>query len=255
MNEIHQFWEDMAKEHGAADTATAPDSAYREHEIRSIIPHIKGPNILDVGCGNGFSTVQFMKACPEGWSFTGIDYSQEMINRAKEVEADNLHYAVANVLNLPSPAKTGILYDTVISERCLINLETWDEQMLAIRNMADQMMGYGRMIIVENFTDGLRNLNNLRGLFGLHEIKVRWHNHYLNKLQFEAFCSYHFNIVHRENIGNLYYIISRVVYAALAKQDGKEPEYKNPINFIAAKLPTVGELNFSPNMLYVLEKK
>jgi ubiquinone/menaquinone biosynthesis C-methylase UbiE len=248
---VKEFWDAQAKIDGAK--ATAPDTAYRDLEIRSIIPHLRGPKVLDVGCGNGFSTVQFVKAAPETWFFEAVDYSQEMIDRANEVEADNLTYTVGDVLTLSR--NFGVEFDCIISERCLINLASWEEQMLALRQMAECLKPAGRMIIVENFTDGLKNLNNVRALFDLPEIKQRWHNKYIFKPQFEEFCKEHFHILHKENIGNHYYLISRVVYAALAKTEGKEPEYSHPINQIAAKLPTLGGYDYSPNMLYVLEKE
>jgi ubiquinone/menaquinone biosynthesis C-methylase UbiE len=250
---IKEFWDNQAKEHGTDDKATAPDTAYRQLEIDRIIQHIRGQFILDVGCGNAYSTCKFAEACPSDWSFTGMDYSQDMIDEARRAVGASILFDlyVGSVLELNQALK----YDTVISERCLINLLTWTEQRKAIMNMGEVLNPGGRIVLVENFREGLNNLNELRRVFDLHAISTRWHNRYLNYEEFINFINDHFKIVYSENIGNLYYIISRVVYAALAKQDGKEPEYANPINFIASKLPSLGNYNFSPNMLYVLEKK
>ena len=251
-NLIRNFWDNQAKEHGAANTATAPDSAYRDLEIRRILPHIKGKYILDVGCGNGYSTLKFSQFNPQSWSFTGMDFSAAMIEEAKQADTGHVcNFFCCDILNL-SPT---VQYGTIISERCLINLKTWEEQRHAIMNMAEALAPGGRIILVENFTDGLNNLNDLRRLHGLHHIETRWHNLYLSKAPFYDFVHDHFTVTHEENIGNLYYIISRVVYAALAKQEGKEPEYSHPINFLAAALPSLGTYDFSPNMLYVLERQ
>lgn len=253
-DDIKRFWDNQAKEFGVSDLATAPDHAYRGLEIKAIIPHIRGQRILDVGCGNGYSTFEFAKSYPRKW-FLGIDYSAKMIEQANTARVHNFPYVDFKVMDVRNLDGLG-LYETIISERCLINLTSWDEQADAMLQMANKLGEGCRLIVVENFLDGLKNLNDLRKMFDLHEITVRWHNRYLNKHEFETFClGNRLTIKYRANIGNLYYIISRVVYAALAKGEGQEPEYQNPINYIAAKLPNLGSYNFSPNMLYVLEKR
>lgn len=252
---VKEFWDNQAKEHGAADIATAPDSAYRKLEINSAIPWIIGKRVLDVGCGNGYSTFKFQEAYPD-YLFFGMDYSKDMINQAI---AENIHrhmhvwFWVDDVKNFSATIQNK--YDTIISERCLINLPTWDEQKKAILEMKKCLAPNGRLLLIENFIDGLERLNGLRKQFGLHEIKVRWHNRYLNNNEFHAFIHDHFEMEHYENIGNLYYIISRVVYAAICKENGVEPQYENPINYIAARLPSLGSYGYSPNMMFVLRSQ
>lgn len=252
---IREFWDTQAKEHGAADTATAPDKAYRELEIKSIIPHIIGLRILDAGCGNGYSTFKFEQEYPDKM-FTGIDYSERMILAAC-AEAIHRHsdilFTREDVRNI-NPLFNN-RFDTIISTRCLINLQAWDEQKQALLEMKKCLSPEGRIILVENFVDGLTNLNKLRREFGLHQIETRWHNRYLVTEEFHQFVIDNFHVDYSENIGNEYYIISRVVYPALAKETGQEVSYDNPINYIASKLPSLGHYNYSPNMLYVLRAK
>lgn len=252
---IKEFWDNQAKVFGASDIATAPDSAYRELEIQSIIPHITGQHILDAGCGNGFSTFRFQQAYPDKL-FVGIDYSMKMIN---EAIAENIHRHLEILFFCQDVRLLGMhlttRYDTIISERCLINLKTWDEQKQALLEMKKCLEPDGRIILAENFIDGLNNLNALRKQFGLHTIEVRWHNRYLVNEEFIPFINEHFTTEYHSNIGNLYYLISRVVYAALCKEIGQEPQYDNPINYIAAKLPSLGTYGYSPNMLFVLRAK
>lgn len=252
---VKEFWDTQAKEHGAADTATAPDTAYRGLEINAIIPHIKGPWVCDMGCGNGYSTFRFKEAHPN-IKFIGIDYSEKMI-KAAAVEAIHRHSDIPFLTSdVRMMSNLGLAkFDTIISERCLINLPTWDEQKRAILEMKNCLAENGRLLLIENFVDGLDRLNKLRKQFGLHEIKVRWHNRYLVNAEFCDFINDHFVTDYHINIGNLYYIISRVVYAALCKENGVEPQYENPINYIAAKLPTLGQYGYSPNMLYALRAK
>src|SRR5438132_1327775 len=83
--------------------------------------------------------------------------------------------------------------------------------------------------------EGLARLNVLRKSFDLHPITVRWHNYYMPEKKLLSFANKNFKVEAIENIGNLYYIISRVVYAKLAQIEGKEPEYGHPINKIARR--------------------
>jgi SAM-dependent methyltransferase len=251
VNDVQGFWNEQAKTFGSAGEATTPDTAYRGYEIRQILRHITGHSVLDVGCGNGYSTFKF-KLCYPDKVFVGIDYSAAMIEQANQYRGEvGLSFEVANVLNLSRFNK----YDCIISERCLINLATWQEQQAAMINMREHLNPNGRIILVENFVNGLDNLNLLRGLFDLEPISMRWHNRYFQEDEFLPFMNLHFKVMHSENIGNLYYIISRVVNAALAKREKREPEYSDPLNEIAAKLPPLGAYDFSPNWLYVLKAK
>ena len=68
-----------------------------------------------------------------------------------------------------------------------------------------------------------------------------------------AFVRNRFKIEEVNNIGSLYYILSRVVYAKLAALEGKTPDYLHPINKIASDLPSIG--NFSPNFVFLLKNK
>lgn len=255
------FWDDQARTHGASDLATAPDQYYRALEINSILRVIdnikRRETILDVGCGNGYSTVKIGKKFPEA-IITGIDYSEPMIAEANRAAIPNVEYFHGDVLSLSRNKNLrGQKFDIVLSTRCLINLATWEEQKAGIMEMLKMLEPNGRLILVENTEAGLNSLNILRAKLDLDPITVRWHNKYLplkefNEFMYEASGGL-FEIEHVENIGNLYYIASRVIYAKLCKDQGIEPDYNSPINAIAAELPSLGEYYAcSPNSMFVL---
>ena len=111
----------------------------------------------------------------------------------------------------------------------------------------------GKIVLCENTQEGLDRLNELRNKQDLFSIKVRWHNYYMPEKKLLSFAKKHFKVEEVNNIGSLYYIISRVVYAKLSDLENKEPEYLHPINKIASQLPSIG--NYSPNFIFVLKNK
>ena len=257
------FWEGMAKEHGGSDKATNPDTHYRALEIDSIlrvIDSVKHDTVLDVGCGNGFTTYKIAKKFPEAM-VTGVDFSPAMIAEAKKAIVPNTEFFEGDVLSLSrNKHLVGQKFDVVLSSRCLINLNNWDEQKIGILEMRKLLAPDGRLVLVENVQDGLDNLNDLRAKVGLEPIKVRWHNKYLVQKDIQKFFGeiqgHLLTAEYVENIGNFYYVASRVLYAKLCKDQGIEPDYNNPINEIASKMPSMGEYYAcSPNFLFVLKNE
>ena len=261
--DVKAFWNDQAKQHGSSDLATNPDTHYRSLEIESILRAIsamKHDAILDVGCGNGYTTRAIAKKFPEA-SLYGVDFSQDMINEAAKLIGPNEEYCVGDVLSLSRNKRLDIgYYDVVLSSRCLINLANWEEQKIGILEMRKMLVPDGRLILVENVKEGLDNLNDLRGKLGLSKIDPPWHNKYLphNEIRkfFDEIKGHILTTEYVENIGNFYYLASRVLYAKLCKDQGIEPDYNNPINAIASQMPTMGEYYAcSPNYMFILKNE
>jgi len=261
---VLEFWEDQAKQHGPSDLATNPDQHYRKLEIESILRVIgtlkNKDTILDVGCGNGFTTQKIYDAYP--CEIDGVDFSAQMIREAcKHNPHGNVAFYEGDVLSLSRNDKlyNKGQYDVVVSTRCLINLANWSEQQIGILEMKKVLKPGGRLILVENFKEGLANLNHIRARFGLDPINERWHNNYIPDADFQKFMASmqgQLTQEYVENIGNMYYMASRVIYAKMCKDQGIEPDYNNPINEIASQMPTFGEFYAcSPNMMLVLKNE
>ncbi len=255
MEPVKQFWDQQAIQHGDDDRATAPDHYYRELEIKCILEALPSVGrLLDIGCGNGYSTFAIERAFPR-LKIKGVDYSEEMISVARKTAKEKgslIDFKVGNVLEASQEGN----FSVVLSERCLINLKNWDEQREAIKQLREALVPNGRMILVENCVDGLERLNGLRELFGLPPIAQRWHNCYLpDASEVEEFLYREVGgDVEVENIGNLYYIISRVAYAALAQKEGKEPSYDHVLNEVASKLPSLSQYRLSPNYMFTVTR-
>ena len=261
--DIQAFWDNQAKQHGSSDLATNPDTHYRSLEIESILRAISAmehDTILDIGCGNGYTTRAIAKKFPEA-TVTGVDFSHAMIEEAKKLIKPNIDYLEGDVLSLSrNRPLIGRQYDVVLSSRVLINLANWEEQKVGIMEMRKMLAPDGRMILVENVQEGLDNLNDLRGKLGLSKINPPWHNKYLPLDETRKFLDgikgQILTTEYVENIGNFYYLASRVLYAKLCKDQGIEPDYNNPINAIASQMPTMGEYYAcSPNYMFILKNE
>ena len=265
--DVRAFWDAQAVAHGPSDLATAPDHFYRTLEIEAInrvVSNLDHATILDVGCGNGYTTIQLAKQFPKS-TIVGVDFSTAMVDEANKernkAAAANAAFFEGDVLSLSRNSSLhGLKFDLVLSTRCLINLANWEEQKIGILEMRKMLKPDGRLVLVENVQEGLDNLNNLRSQFGLDPIKVRWHNKYLPQpsiMKFFGEINGHLlSTEYVENIGNMYYLASRVIYAKLCKDQGVEPDYNNQINEIASKLPSMGEYYAcSPNFLFVLKNE
>lgn len=260
---VKEFWEKQANDFKDSELATAPDHYYRQLEIDRILTYLpdKKSTVLDVGCGNGYSTIRLAHA-RKHVSIMGVDYSETMIAHANAALAkekglsDRLHFVTANALTLSkTPELLKKKFDYIVSERCLINVANWNEQRLALLEMKRLLKPRGKIILVENTQEGLDRLNKLRAKFDLKPISVRWHNFYFPEKKFLPFAKKTFRLVSAENIGNLYYILSRVLYATLAEREGVQPDYMHPINEIASRLPSLGEYSYSPNFVFVLQNR
>lgn len=71
-----------------------------------IAPH---GNVLDVGCGTGYPIAQFLSA--RGFSVTGIDISQKMIDKANSLKLENAVFSKKSIEEFTSD----ILFDGVIA--------------------------------------------------------------------------------------------------------------------------------------------
>jgi 2-polyprenyl-3-methyl-5-hydroxy-6-metoxy-1,4-benzoquinol methylase len=118
--------------------------------------------VLEVGCGNGFSTDRFRSLVEH---IDAFDYAGQMIERAKRTfgETNNrfIHDSVLRPQFLEGP------YDAVICVRVLINLADLEQQKQALANITRLVRPDGICILAEGFTDGFDSLNALRTSLGL----------------------------------------------------------------------------------------
>ncbi len=198
-----------------------------DEALRRIPP---GQRILDVGCGNGYSTAMFAKQAEH---IVAIDYSEAMIARARREygHVPNITFEVRDVLEpLPYPAHS---FGVAVAQRCLINLATWENQQNAIEHIARVIRPGGYFVMQEGTRQGREGLDSLREQLGLPRMPDVPFNSDLDETTLWPFIRRHFEIVQIRRYG-LYDLVARVVHPLLVAP--AQPDYEAKINDIARQV-------------------
>jgi SAM-dependent methyltransferase len=110
-------------------------------------------------------------------------------------------------------------FDAIVSQRMLINLATWDDQMQGIRNLHRMLKVGGRAILVENTNDAFKAMNDVRVDLGLAPVPQHWHNRFFDYDELIRFVRGGFQLLHFEDFG-LYYLLTRVYTQMFASFEG-----------------------------------
>lgn len=156
---VKAFWEEQARAFGVDPAATLADPYWRELEMRVMLDYVRKlrpKSVLDVGCGNGFSTAFFARQLPRV-KFVGVDYSERMIAAARAQESPNCVFRVADVLRLESLPEGK--FDVVLTQRCLQNILSYELQATAIRHLIQKKAADGALLLMECSEDGLPGFN------------------------------------------------------------------------------------------------
>ncbi|MGA2494181.1 MAG: class I SAM-dependent methyltransferase [Roseiarcus sp.] len=255
--DIKHYWTERAASDSA--NATTNDVHLRDLERATLVGRLRAlgcsaqSRILDAGCGDG-QTV-FALAAEFGCRLVGRDYASSMIELAKTRLASDpnplVDFAIGDVRRVADEFGAEA-FDFVTTDRCLINLESEAEQYAAIEGIAKALKPGGRYLAIENFVEGNDRLNELRALFDLPPIAVRWHNRFFREGEFIERMRGCFRSVEKFEFSSAYYLATRVIYSRLCAIEGVAPDYRHPIHADSVKLPVVGD--FSPIKLFVLAK-
>ena len=233
ISDIKAFWDDRARQFGVRPRATLNEAPLRELEICAMacrLSRLRPRRVLDVGCGNGYSTRSFAHRFPET-QFTGVDYSPEMIRQANLDVPANCTFATADVLDADSLPEGP--FDVILTQRCLQNLPEDALQTIAIENLLARRSDRGVLLLMECSRNGVRRLNRMRRRFGREPLAdlEPWHNRFMRdgrlRRRFDARV---------EHFSSTYMFLVKVLHPRLAR--------------IARRLPAVG--TFGYDKLYVI---
>jgi len=232
--DIRHFWDERARAFGGDAQATLGDTGLRRLEIRTMIGALRRRSpmsVLDVGCGNGFSTRHAARALPHA-QFTGVDYSPAMIAHASTEALDNVRFDVADALD-PATLPDGP-FDCVCTQRCIQNLPDWSQQVEAIEHLRRRLRPGGALLLMECSRDGVEQLNRMRVRLGRAPLQgiEPWHNTFLRDGQMiETFKA---RVTH---FSATYMFLTKVLHPKLSR--------------IAWRLPAVGAFGY--DRLYTIE--
>ena len=262
MDKIKEYYSKVAKEFGDSKQSTMPDLNIRRMEVEKILEVISSTpkrsefSILEVGCGNGYLAARI--ECWGNYTLTCIDFCEDLIKIAKNRPSNSCAtFAVADVLGLPYNNNS---FDMVISERCLINLKSWEDQQKSLTEIWRVLKRDGRYTMVEAFTDGWENMNEARAEVCLEPIPQKPFNIFIDKRKFLDFIKDKFSMVPcQNNFLSSYFWGTRILYPALISEkveiiSGKKkivPNNKFDEFFIT--FPPSG--NYASIQLYVLQKR
>jgi ubiquinone/menaquinone biosynthesis C-methylase UbiE len=246
-NEIQEYYKNKATTN---PYATSPDFNLREIEIEYLSRSLKdGIKILDVGCGNGYSTLSL--ASRHKSSFTGIDFVPDMIKQADALKnkfslKGSVKFREGDVTKLDFDSNQ---FDTVISERCLLNLPTKELQWKAIEEIARVLKLGGQYLMLEGTVQGLNQLNSTRKLFNLEPIldadpNYNWFSNKFDEDEMIPIALKSFQKLEYVQRFGMYYLLSRIVHPLLVAPE--QPKYDAKINeiakIIASKIPNFDDI-------------
>jgi ubiquinone/menaquinone biosynthesis C-methylase UbiE len=234
MDHTKKHWDNNAIKYGTSHWASWGDHFCVELEVDTIAQQIvPGAKVLDVGCASGFSTVSQFNRKNGNLAITGIDYSEPMIRNAygalKEHGLEGkIDFRLGDVTKIDFPDET---FDVVYTTRLLINLPTWESQLLGIENCLRVLKVGGVAIFCEGFWEPLVLLNSLRQLKQLPPLVEHDFNRYLKKGILEAELTKRNLKFRNVDFSSIYYLGSRFLRELIT--DRKHyPGYDDPVNKI-----------------------
>lgn len=257
-SEVYDYWTKQAHEHGQSPSASWSDHPVIEMEIAEIAKHLNdGDRVLDVGCANGYSSVQF--ACARRVQLRGLDYIPEMIEQAKvrlsalqDKLAGSVEFEVGDITQLHEPSDA---YDKVIVVRVLINLGTWKRQLQGLRECVRVLKPGGLLLLSEATLQGWRRLNALRAEWGMDDIPMPPFNQYVDQEKVIAAINRESQLLELSNFASTYYVGTRVLKPLLARLTQAPVSVADPNaewNRWFSQLPAAGD--YGTQKLFVFRK-
>jgi SAM-dependent methyltransferase len=259
LESIREHWCKVGGELSATEriTGTTRDPTLGVLEEERLAKYLRlDDTVLEIGCGDAAHTVRYARQVKR---IFGLDVADTLIaharQRAGRARVENVEFIVGSVLDLERIFR-GSDVDCVLSQRCLINLPTWEHQQDALLKIHGVLRRGGVFLMTEGFQDELDNLNQVRQGVGLSAINVVNYNRNLRHDEFDSFIATYFEVEAVQDYG-LYLLLSRVFHP-LAVSPG-EPRHDSRLNEVAGLLERAVDLpecrRFSYNLLYVLRRR
>lgn len=247
---VKDFWNKEAQEWGDDPRVTIRDHHFRLLEIATVCNHIKGGReVLDIGCGSGFSTLFYAQAVH---NIIGADYAEKMVAHARRflkdkayrnrtlqeyapgariAGVDNIRFESGNILDLGYPDEQ---FDKIVAERVLINLPTRELQADAVAEVARVMKPGATWVMVEVTEQGHAGVDRLRKKFGLSIIEKYWHNLYIDEPWFAKVAEREGLVIKAVRRFETYQFMTKVVHPLVVAP--AEPKFMAGFNVAAREV-------------------
>ena len=187
----------------------AVESMYDKHLISNEIDIIEryipqNSKVLDAGCGEGEGSVRYCSI--EGVKLHAVDFSETRLQKAaaKLAGINNVEFKEIDFLGEYALDND---YDVIISQRFMINLMEWDLQKKVILDFMSLLKPCGRLIMLEGSNQGVNELNDLRTIFGLDPIEIKWHNLFFDDHRLVSFMADNsFRLLTSEGLGTYFFL-------------------------------------------------
>ena len=258
-DEVRQFWTDQALEHGLSPAASWSDVSVIDLEIRHITDRLDdGDHVLDAGCANGYSTVQY--AMRKRVQIRGVDYIPQMIEQAKtrlqqldQQLRGQVEFDVGDVCDLGEPDSH---YDKLVVTRVLINLHDWEQQRRGLCECARVVKPGGLLLLSEATVQGWQKLNEFRAQWGLDAIPMPSFNQYVDEHKLIDAARESLDLLEISNFASTYYVGTRVLKPLLSEALGGRVNVADPLmhwNQFFSKLPAAGD--YGTQKLFIFRKR
>lgn len=238
-------------------TPTSRDPYLGRLETDNILDYLnKDDVVLEVGCGDCQHTIEYAKKVKKIY---GIDIVESLVEIGrKRINRNGLTNAKINVGTAIDLERVfaGDKMDSIISQRFLINIASWQSQKRIIKKIYNSLKPGGYLLLSEGFIDGFIELNKLRKKLNLPPVVPVKYNCNFKRRQFENFVKKYFDILEVRDYG-IYLLLSRIITPLVSFP--KLPKHDSRINEACMKLSKALELSgtreYSYNLFYVLRKK
>ena len=243
--QVLEYWND-------AEVESMYDKNLLNAEIELIRRRIPiNAKVLDAGCGEGEGAVVYSSL--PGVAVHAVDFSETRLLKAKQKLGGRENVTLYHVDFLGS-YELDDDYDTVISQRLLINLLEWQLQKNVLLDLMSLLKTGGKLLMLEGSQQGMDSLNEFRAAWKMPPIPVRWHNLFLNDDVLCEFMRGHgYSLLEQVGLGT-YFLLTRGLRPALDKSLDWDCEF----NRLAASCETEQllefGLKFSRLKLWVFQK-
>ncbi len=280
---VRSHYDRIAGAHGLSPKSTMADDTVRAKETRVAIEFVErigrelwaeamhsgadvdrpsseyGAQILDVGCGNGYTLRRLADHLPM-FGFTGIEYNDRLRTVAEQQLAGrkNARVQPGDLRARESLEVPDEQVDALLCQRVIINLLDREDQRVALENIIRLVRPGGYLLFIEAFEQGLSNLNDARAEFGLEPIEPAVHNLYLPDefFQHHALQPAGLDGLCKANLLSTHYYLSRVLHEATRRAAGSSEVQRNShfVRFLSSALPDeVGD--YSPIRIHHFKKQ